>query len=214
MCYVFLLVLSWLAKRFQLWIFMTLMMYYIGLYNFFFFSYVSLKLTYVVIFHMTVRIIMTIDEPILLMRGPWIAVLVLPRKITFSTWRSQGPKNADAHNFIMTAGNELSMRSSSWNITDSNKPILHLINRDPGFDIWHGKIVGLHMQEILDRILYLNIPGPLLLIIDEWLNTVKCHCESHKQSLRGRDQDLLSMKQLTMYDYIMMSSFVHIIQML
>ena len=33
------------------------------------FSYVSLKLTYVVIFHMMVRIIMTIDEPILLMRG-------------------------------------------------------------------------------------------------------------------------------------------------
>ena len=52
------------------------------------FSYVSVKLTYVVIFHMMVRIIMTIDEPILLMRGPWIALLVLPRKITFSTWLS------------------------------------------------------------------------------------------------------------------------------
>ena len=38
MCYVFLLVsISWLAKRFQLLIFMTLMMYYIGL-NIFFFS--------------------------------------------------------------------------------------------------------------------------------------------------------------------------------
>ena len=61
------------------------MMYYIGLNIFFLFSYVSLKLTYVVIFHMMVRVIVTIDEPILLMRGPWIAVLVLPRKITFST---------------------------------------------------------------------------------------------------------------------------------
>ena len=40
MCYVFLLVsISWLAKRFQLLIFMTLMMYYIGLniYNIYFF---------------------------------------------------------------------------------------------------------------------------------------------------------------------------------
>ena len=65
---------------------MTLMMYYIGLNIFFFlFSYVSLKLTYVVIFHMMVSIFMTIDEPILLMRGPCIAVFVLPRKITFST---------------------------------------------------------------------------------------------------------------------------------
>ena len=65
---------------------MTLMMYYIGLNIYFFlFSYVSLKLTYVVIFHIMVRIIMTIDDPIPLMPGPWIAVLVLLRKITFST---------------------------------------------------------------------------------------------------------------------------------
>ena len=68
---------------------MTLMMYYIGLniyLDFFFqFPYVSLKLTYIVIFHMMVRIIMVIDEPISLMCGLWIAVLVLPRKNTFST---------------------------------------------------------------------------------------------------------------------------------
>ena len=49
MCYVFLLVsISWLAKRFQLSIFMTLLMYYIGLNIYIYiFSYVSLKLTYV-----------------------------------------------------------------------------------------------------------------------------------------------------------------------
>ena len=38
-----------------------------------------------------------------------------------------GPKNADAHNFLMTMENEL---SSSENVTDSNKPTLHLIKRD------------------------------------------------------------------------------------
>ena len=65
---------------------MTLMMYYIGLNNIFFFSfYVSFKLTYVVIFHMTVRIIIAIDEPTPIMFGPWIAVLILTWKITFST---------------------------------------------------------------------------------------------------------------------------------
>ena len=44
----------------------------------------------------------------------------------------QDPKNAVAHNFLMTAEKKLSMRSSSWNVTDPNKPILHLINRDQG----------------------------------------------------------------------------------
>ena len=55
------------------------------LYWFKYIFFCFLCVTYVVIFHMMVRIFMTIDEPILLMRGPWIAVLVLPRKITFST---------------------------------------------------------------------------------------------------------------------------------
>ena len=44
-------------------------------------------------------------------------------------------RNADAHKFLLTAENELSMRSSSLNVTDSNKPILHLINCDPSLDI-------------------------------------------------------------------------------
>ena len=54
-------------------------------FQFLYVSLLSLKLTYVVVFHMMVRIIMAIDEPIPLICGSWIAVLVLPRKITFST---------------------------------------------------------------------------------------------------------------------------------
>ena len=62
------------------------MVYSNGLNIIFFYSfYVLLKLTYVVIFHMIVRIIMAIDEPTQLMCVSWIAVLVLPRKIKFST---------------------------------------------------------------------------------------------------------------------------------
>ena len=93
-----------------------------------------------------VRIIMAIDEPIPLMCGPGKS-----RFQHDGHWfRPQGPKNADAHNFLMTADDELSMRSSSWNVTDSNKPILHLINRDPSFYIYGMAELYMYMQEILE----------------------------------------------------------------
>ena len=50
----------------------------------------------------------------------------------------------------MTAENELSLCSSSWNGSDSNKPILHRINRDPSFDIYGMAELYMYMQEILD----------------------------------------------------------------
>ena len=36
----------------------------------------------------------------------------------------------------MAAENKLSMLSSSWNVTDPNKPILHLITREQGLHIY------------------------------------------------------------------------------
>ena len=63
---------------------MTLRMYYIGLNIYIFLVFICVvKLTYVVISHMMVRIIMTTDEPIPLMCGPWTAVLVYPGKSRF-----------------------------------------------------------------------------------------------------------------------------------
>ena len=71
-----------------------------------------------------------------------------PKNLLFSIWSwlraiwHQDPKQA--HNFLITAQKELYMRSCSWNVTDSNKPIFDIIIR--------GQVLDMIAQRNISRV--------------------------------------------------------------